>query len=177
LKDVLLNGFDDLIDDSDSEMNGDHQFSSVDNSMTQNILTEPLKAAITPNNPYIDSIYSPVHETIGSTTQYPDIDESSKPTNNNTPFTSISHSHKKHCVRFSPIEDTKTIEDTEKDYLSSGHNSKQELEILYGARGLEISKLTAEVHDLRHKVILLGKLMFFSISVMSTGVQNKPCFR
>lgn len=170
MKDVLFNGFDDLIEDSDLETNGEHHISSTDHSLSQNFLVEPSKVTRTPKNPYVDSIYSPVCDISASTTQHADVDDSSQPNNNNTPYTSTSLSHKKHCVRFSPSEDIKSIEEREEDYLSSGHNSKQELEILYGARGLEISKLTAELHDLRHKVVLLGKL--YSFIIMLAGFKH-----
>ena len=79
------------------------------------------------------------------------------------------NSNKKNCVRFSPLGENKTNtynrlqwnhsndeEDMEKHYLSSGLNSQAELEILYAARGTEISQLTAELHQLHHQVALLG---------------------
>lgn len=86
----------------------------------------------------------------------------------NMSFSSWSkNNHKKNCVRFSPLEESKTNsyrpswnrsneEEIEKHYLSSGLNSQAELEILYAARGTEISKLNSEIHHLHHKVALLG---------------------
>jgi len=162
LKDLLQNGFDDLqIDESDLETTHEDRPDSF-----QNFSNEPLKT-ITRNNQYNgDSLYSPINNTNISTTQYLDVEDSSRPTNNNSLYTSKSLSQKKHCVRFSQVEDTETIhysskwmhetdEEREKHYLSSGLNSKEELEVLYGSRGSEISKITADLHDLRHKVVLL----------------------
>ncbi len=126
-----------------------------------------------------NSLYSPLHQQNGdlSETQYPGVDNPSI----NSSFNSwTQNNHKKNCVRFSPAEESKpnsyrpqqwnqmsNEEDTEKHYLSSGLNSQAEMNILYAARGTEIAKLTTEVHQLHHKVALLGK--FYSPFSYFTG--------
>ena len=104
-----------------------------------------------------ESLYSPLHEGADlSSTQYS--------LNNNSPPKSAGYKNTR--VRFSQSEETDTqsyrhpwgnIDEAEKEYLSSGLNSTSGLEILYAARGSEISKLSTQLHDLQHKVALLGK--------------------
>lgn len=122
-----------------------------------------------------DSLYSPLHLHQGdllSETQYQGEDSPSP--NLATTFDTLSqHNHKKHCVRFSPLneqeensskmpwkvhQDSNKGDDREQHYLSSGLNSQAELEVLYASRGAEIKKLTLELHQLQHKAALAGNL-------------------
>ena len=166
LQDLLTNAFDDLIeeDEAASELeatNYEHSASASSKALAEN------HAEFNGN-----SLYSPLYlhqADLMSETQY----HSSENQNlASTSFDSLSqHNHKKHCVRFSPLEepadssphlhrqlnqDSNADNMREHHYLSSGLNSQAELEILYAARGSEIKKLTLELHQLQHKTALLG---------------------
>jgi hypothetical protein len=124
---------------------------------SKEVLSDGPRFLTTENEYRGDSLYSPLHEGGElSTTQYS--------LNNNSPPKSAAFKNTQ--VRFSQIEDSGTqsyrphwgnIDEAEKEYLSSGLNSTSGLEILYAARGSEISKLSTQLHDLQHKVALLGK--------------------
>lgn len=121
-----------------------------------------------------DSLHSPIHRQQTGNMPEPLHQDITVDGESNTSFNTWSqNSHKKNCVRFSPLEETKTNsyqptwnhsseEEIEKHYLSSGLNSQAELEILYAARGTEISKLMSEINHLHHKVALLGIVTCFS---------------
>lgn len=171
MRNLLTNAFDDLIEEEDGDLDAtqDH-LSKLSVNQSQEIQADASKYNSSKDHGYAgNSLFSPLHqdkEDDLSETQYHGVDNSGP--SNNASFNSWAQSsHKKNCVRFSPIEEntTKTyrkqwnynVEDvSEKHYLSSGLNSQDEMETLYAARGKEISKLTAEIHQLQHSVAILG---------------------
>ncbi|KAI9557077.1 hypothetical protein GHT06_016875 [Daphnia sinensis] len=168
LRDLLTNAFDDLIEEDESDFEATGQHSRLHLEKSQEFQSDSSKQNMSQGQEYLgDSLHSPIHHR-----QNEDMPES---LHQDTPADSESNmsfgtwsknSHKKNCVRFSPLEESKTNpyrpswnhsneEEIEKHYLSSGLNSQAELEILYAARGTEISKLNSEIHHLHHKVALL----------------------
>ncbi len=155
-------------DESDFETTNQH-FPKHQSDKSQEFPSDSSKHNFSKDQEYAgNSLYSPLHhEGNGdlSETQYHGVDN---PSNTSSYNAWSQNSHKKNYVRFSPLEESKTNtynrprwshsneEDVEKQYLSSGLNSQAELEILYAARGTEISQLTAELHQLHHQVALLG---------------------
>ena len=170
---MLTNAFDDLIEEDESDL-------ETTNPHFSKLLPDKSHELESDHSKYINSskdqsypgnsLYSPLHQQTGdlSETQYPGVNDPSNNSSLNS-WSQQQNSHKKNCVRFSPAEENKpntyrphnwnhsnNEEDVERHYLSSGLNSKGEMEILYAARGNEITKLTTELHQLHHKVALLG---------------------
>lgn len=171
---MLTNGFDDLIeeDESDLEATHDHSASKLSVNQSQQMQTDVSRYNSSKDQGYAgNSLYSPLNQDKNddlSETQYHEVGNPG-PSNNTSLNSWAQSSHKKNCVRFSPMEENKTqlyrqqwdynYEDArEQHYLSSGLNSQTEMETLYAARGKEIAKLSAEIHQLQHNVALLGRV-------------------
>ena len=173
MRDLLTNAFDDLIEEDESDLENTNQhFSKHVSDKSQEFSSDSSKHNFSKDQEHVeDSLYSPLHHERNedlSETQY------HGNSNNMSSFNAWSHNRlKKSCVKFSPVEENKTntfkrphsnheIEaEKENHYLSSGLNSQAELEILYAARGTEISQLTAELHQMHHQVALLGIFITF----------------
>ncbi len=159
---MLTNAFDDLIEDeSDLESTVDRTRNS---EAMGSILTGQsgddgnLKFLGTEDKFQQDSLYSPLHENQDSSAAQLSL-------NNNSLLKST---HKNTRVRFGPLFEESgsqsyqptwraKLEETEREYLSSGLNSRSELDILYAARGSEITKLEIQLHQLQHKLAMLGE--------------------
>lgn len=161
---MLTNAFDDLIEE-ETDLEVTYPHSSEISLENQGVTLDHLKAKDIPG--YLkSSLYSPVnegHESL-SETQYHDT-ESCNPNNGLNSDSWVKEGLKKSNVKFSPLQNNKSNksqqwgkskDESEKHFLASGLNSQAELEILYAARGSEISNLTDELHQLNHKVALLG---------------------
>lgn len=169
LRDLLTNAFDDLIEEDESDFEAtDQHLSRLNSEKSQEFQSDSSKQNISQGQEYLgDSLHSPIHRQQNEDMPEPLHQDIPADSESNMSFSSWSkNNHKKNCVRFSPLEESKTNsyrtswnrsneEEIEKHYLSSGLNSQAELEILYAARGTEISKLNSEIHHLHHKVALL----------------------
>lgn len=157
-------------DESDLEATANNE-SNIQTNKTLPTQLNPSKNQLDlKNHPYLEnSLYSPLQQHNGedlSETQYHGVDNHT-PSNVSSFNSWIPKDHRKDFDKFT-IEGEKNIhsyrkqwdyttqDQTEQNYMSSGLNSKEEIEILYAARGMEISKLTAEIQQLHHTVALLG---------------------
>ena len=177
MQDLLTNAFDDLIEEDETDLEESHVGGNLHNNFQLSNQSRDSSATqfLAKKNVDFngDSLYSPLHlgekDNYLSETQYRSVDEHSLNSSPPVKAANTQPNSKKHSVRFSSLDDPQQdsfkpnwkyndVGAREQHYLSSGLNSEAELEILYAARGSEINKLSAEVHQLHHKTALLGKI-------------------
>lgn len=172
---MLTNAFDDLIEDDEisSEMEASHDNHNFSSGGTNQGHNQSDSSNYVPmgNHGYNgNSLYSPIHaqgDLSGS--QY---NGTENPSSSNPSLELLSKvPHRKHCVRFSALDDSKSIrqewvphsdatnDKAEQHYLSSGLNTQEEFKILYAARESELKKMSSQLLRLQHKTALLGILI------------------